>query len=57
MLTHRDTATSAQCALDLGADDYLYKDDVASELYAIVAQALAATNLAAGAAGPGAPDA
>jgi CheY-like chemotaxis protein len=40
MLTHRDSAASAQRALDLGADDYLYKDDVAAELCAIVAQAL-----------------
>lgn len=42
MLTHRDTADSAQRALDLGAEDYLYKDDVATELCTVVAQALGA---------------
>ncbi len=40
MLTHRDTAESVGHALDLGADDYLYKDDVATELCEIVAHAL-----------------
>lgn len=40
MLTHRDTVESVGHALDLGANDYLYKDDVATELCEIVAHAL-----------------
>jgi DNA-binding response OmpR family regulator len=41
MLTHRDNVVSVQRALDLGADDYLFKDDAPYELCATVAQALA----------------
>ena len=41
MLTHRDNVTSVQRAIDLGADDYLFKDDAPYELCATVAQALA----------------
>ncbi|WP_322487816.1 response regulator [Chloroflexus sp.] len=41
MLTHRDQIHSVQRAIDLGADDYLYKDDAASELLPVVAQAMA----------------
>lgn len=40
MLTHRDNVVSVQRALDLGADDYLFKDDAPYELCATVAQAL-----------------
>lgn len=40
MLTHRDNVKSVQRAIDLGADDYLFKDDVAYSLCATVAQAL-----------------
>lgn len=40
MLTHRDHVASVQRAIDLGADDYLFKDDAPYELCAIVAQAL-----------------
>lgn len=40
MLTHRDTAGNVQRALELGADDYLYKDDVDAELCAVVAQTI-----------------
>lgn len=40
MLTHRDHVESVQRALDLGADDYLYKDDAAVELLPVVKQAL-----------------
>ena len=43
MLTHRDNVTSVQRAIDLGADDYLFKDDAPYELCATVAQALAST--------------
>jgi DNA-binding response OmpR family regulator len=41
MLTHRDNVDSVQRAIDLGADDYLFKDDAPYELCATVAQALA----------------
>lgn len=40
MLTHRDHVESVQRALDLGADDYLFKDDAALELLPVVEQAL-----------------
>lgn len=40
MLTHRDNVTSVQRAIDLGADDYLFKDDAPYELCSTVAQAL-----------------
>lgn len=40
MLTHRDNVASVQRAIDLGADDYLFKDDAPYELCATVAQAL-----------------
>jgi DNA-binding response OmpR family regulator len=40
MLTHRDNVDSVQRAIDLGADDYLFKDDATLELCATVAQAL-----------------
>ncbi|RRR74398.1 MAG: response regulator [Candidatus Viridilinea halotolerans] len=40
MLTHRDHIASVQRALDLGANDYLFKDDAPYELCATVAQAL-----------------
>lgn len=42
MLTHRDHVASVQRALELGADDYLFKDDAPFELCTIVAQALKA---------------
>jgi DNA-binding response OmpR family regulator len=45
MLTHRDNVASVQRALDLGADDYLFKDDAPYELCATVAQALEASQL------------
>jgi DNA-binding response OmpR family regulator len=51
MLTHRDNVTSVQRAIDLGADDYLFKDDAPYELCAIVAQALAAATEAGNDAG------
>ncbi len=41
MLTHRDQINSVQRALELGADDYLYKDDAVGELLPVVAQAMA----------------
>ncbi|WP_322511438.1 response regulator [Chloroflexus sp.] len=41
MLTHRDHINSVQRALNLGADDYLFKDDAAAELLPVVEQALA----------------
>jgi DNA-binding response OmpR family regulator len=41
MLTHRDNVVSVQRAIDLGANDYLFKDDAPYELCATVAQALA----------------
>ncbi|MCX7860517.1 response regulator [Chloroflexus sp.] len=41
MLTHRDHVNSVQRALNLGADDYLFKDDAAAELLPVVEQALA----------------
>ncbi|WP_298816226.1 response regulator [Chloroflexus sp.] len=41
MLSHRDQITSVEKALALGADDYLFKDDVALELHNVVAQAIA----------------
>jgi DNA-binding response OmpR family regulator len=44
MLTHRDNVASVQRALELGADDYLFKDDAPYELCATVAQALEAAN-------------
>ncbi|WP_322821960.1 response regulator [Chloroflexus sp.] len=40
MLTHRDRIDSVQRALDLGADDYLFKDDVPYELLNVVSQVL-----------------
>jgi DNA-binding response OmpR family regulator len=40
MLTHRDNVASVQRAIELGADDYLFKDDAPYELCTIVAQAL-----------------
>ena len=40
MLTHRDNVDSVQRAIDLGADDYLFKDDVPYELCATIAQAI-----------------
>lgn len=40
MLTHRDNVASVQRAIDLGADDYLFKDDAPYELCTTVAQAL-----------------
>lgn len=45
MLTHRDNVTSVQRAIDLGADDYLFKDDAPYELCATVAQAIAGAQL------------
>lgn len=41
MLTHRDHVSSVQRALELGADDYLYKDDVEGELLPVVEQVMA----------------
>ncbi|MFN3372985.1 MAG: PleD family two-component system response regulator [Chloroflexus sp.] len=43
MLTHRDQIHSVQRALELGADDYLYKDDAVSALLPVVEQAMALT--------------
>ncbi|MBX0331498.1 response regulator [Oscillochloris sp. ZM17-4] len=40
MLTHRDNVKSVQQAIDLGADDYLFKDDAPYELCATVAQSI-----------------
>lgn len=40
MLTHRDNITSVQRAIELGADDYLFKDDAPYALCSSVAQAL-----------------
>jgi DNA-binding response OmpR family regulator len=40
MLTHRDNVNSVERAISLGADDYLFKDDVPYELCAIVEQAI-----------------
>lgn len=40
MLTHRDNVGSVQRAIDLGADDYLFKDDAPYELCATVAQSM-----------------
>jgi DNA-binding response OmpR family regulator len=40
MLTHRDNVSSVQRAIDLGADDYLFKDDAPYALCATIAQAL-----------------
>jgi len=40
MLTHRDNVNSVERALNLGADDYLFKDDAPYELCATVAQAI-----------------
>ena len=45
MLTHRDNVTSVQRALEIGADDYLFKDDAPYELCATVAQALDSANI------------
>jgi twitching motility two-component system response regulator PilH len=42
MLTHRDNVASVQRAIDLGASDYLFKDDAPYELCTTVAQALEA---------------
>jgi DNA-binding response OmpR family regulator len=44
MLTHRDNVASVQRAIELGADDYLFKDDAPYELCATVAQAIATTH-------------
>lgn len=41
MLTHREHVSSVQRAIDLGADDYLFKDDAASALLPVVEQAMA----------------
>ncbi len=40
MLTHRDRIDSVQRALELGADDYLFKDDAPFELLNVVSQVL-----------------
>ncbi|MEI7645467.1 MAG: response regulator [Chloroflexales bacterium] len=40
MLTHRDNVSSVQRAIDLGADDYLFKDDAPYELCASIAQVI-----------------
>ena len=49
MLTHRDHVASVQRALDLGADDYLFKDDAPYELCTIVSQVLKLTRPSVGA--------
>lgn len=40
MLTHRDNVNSVQRAIELGADDYLFKDDAPYSLCTTVAQSI-----------------
>ncbi|WP_298490250.1 PleD family two-component system response regulator [uncultured Chloroflexus sp.] len=41
MLTHREHVSSVQRAIDLGANDYLFKDDAVSALLPVVEQVIA----------------
>jgi len=41
MLTNRDHVSHVERALDLGADDYLFKDDAAAQLASTVRQLIA----------------